>query len=290
MTQVRVLVVDDSRAMRMIVSRTLREVELVDGISEAESAEAAIEVLGSEPVDLVLCDWNMGGMTWLEFLQALRAAGWAVPFGFITSESSDAVVATARQSGAAFLVVKPFTTTELIAKVTAALAGQAIEDFAGGIADGERSVALATLLEQLLRRPITVHSAAVGPPRQSPRWTADYADDAGNKVALCVVESKLASSMSAALTMLPTSAAAEWASSGALPATLTENFHEVTNVIGKIVHAGDLHCVLNEIAGFAPGEQLPDSEAIKAAKSAEHFEVDVEGYDRGLVSLITFAS
>ncbi len=276
--------------MRMIVTRELRNVDQVSDVAEAESAEAAIEVLGSEPVDLVLCDWNMGGMTGLEFLQALRAAGWAVPFGFITSESSKAVVAAAKDSGAAFLVVKPFSTAELIHKVTATLAGQAVDDFGGGGADGERSVAFASLLEGLLRRPTTVSAAACGPERQAPRWTADYVDDSGNKVALCVVESKLASALSAALTMLPPSVAAEWANSGALPATLSENFHEVTNVIAKVVHAGDLHCVLNEIAGFAPGEQLPDIEAIKGAKSAEHFQVAVEGYDRGLLSLITFAS
>lgn len=283
----KVLVIDDSRAMRMIVSRELRNVELVDQVVEADSAEAAIEVLGAEPIDLILCDWNMGGMTGLELLEALRAAGWTVPFGFVTSESSDAVVTSALGAGAAFLIAKPFSGEELAAKVQAVLGGASAGSGPGATEELERPAALQRLLEGLLRKAVAVEVVGEGPPRQAPRWLADYVDESGAKVALCIVETALGSAMSAALTMLSPAVAEEWASSGALPDVLSDNFHEVTNVLSKAVHADGMRCIVNEVAGFAPGEQLPDIERIKAAKTAESFQVAVEGYGSGLLSLVT---
>jgi len=296
----RVLVVDDSRAMRMIVTRALREVDLVEDVAEAESAEMAVDMLMAEPVDLVVCDWNMGGMTGLELLEALRAAGWTVPFGFVTSESSAEILAAAVGAGASFLLAKPFRTEELADKVTAVLGGGQVPDDqplgsgpvpAGtgqaGLPPAERQAALEALLGGLLGRAVEIAPVDSGPPRQAPRWTAEYLDPAGTRVAVCVVEAPLASAMSAALTMMPPSVAAEWASAGALPDALRDNFHEVTNVIAKTVHAGGDRCLLGEIAGFAPGEQLPCVAEIAAAKRAESYEVCVEGYGAGVLSLVT---
>ena len=42
-------------------------------------------------------------------LKALRAAGNEVRFGFVTSESTDVMRATATEAGAMFLIAKPFT-------------------------------------------------------------------------------------------------------------------------------------------------------------------------------------
>lgn len=284
----KVLVVDDSRAMRMIVTRELRDIDAVDDVAEAESAEAAIEVLGAQPVDLILCDWNMEGMTGLEFLEALRAAGWTVPFGFVTSESSESIVSAALAAGAAFLVAKPFTAEELTAKVSAVLAGQATTTTATASGGRERHDEVAGVLSGLLRKQVSVAPAARGPERQAARWTSDYVDPSGSTVAMCIFETPLASSLSAALTMLSPAVATEWASSGALPDVLSENFHEVTNVLAKVVHGAGERCILAEIGGYAPGEQLPEIEQIKAAKSNEHFAVSVPGYSDGLLTLVTF--
>lgn len=283
----RVLVVDDSRAMRMIVSRELRNLDAVSDVLEADSAEAAVETLGAEPVDLIVCDWNMSGMTGLELLEALRAAGWTVPFGFVTSESSDDVVASAMAAGASFLLAKPFRGEELCARVAAVLGGAGPAAGPGEASQADRPSALRTLLEGLLRKDVTVVPAATGPARQAARWTAEYVDTAGEKVAMCVVETPLASAMSAALTLMPRAIADEWARSGALPDTLSENFHEVTNVIAKTVHAEGVRCILSDIAGFAPGEQLPAIERIRAARCNESYEVAIDGYGAGLLSLVT---
>ncbi|HEU5474237.1 MAG TPA: response regulator [Actinophytocola sp.] len=106
----KILVADDSRVMRQIVIRTLRQAGFGDhDIVEANDGTSAHETVASEKPDLVLSDWNMPGMTGIELLRALRAGGNTVPFGFITSESSEEMATIASDGGALFLITKPFT-------------------------------------------------------------------------------------------------------------------------------------------------------------------------------------
>ncbi len=106
----KILIVDDSKAMRMIVTRTLRQAGFGDhDFVEAENGAEGLAKTGTEKPDLVLSDWNMPEMSGIEFLQALRAGGNSVTFGFVTSESTDAMRDLASESGALFLIAKPFT-------------------------------------------------------------------------------------------------------------------------------------------------------------------------------------
>ena len=106
----KILVTDDSRVMRQIVIRTLRQAGYDDhDIVEAEDGAQCLEKVGSEQPDLVLSDWNMPNMTGIECLRALRSSGSEVPFGFVTSEGSEDMRATASEAGALFLIAKPFT-------------------------------------------------------------------------------------------------------------------------------------------------------------------------------------
>ena len=106
----KILVADDSRVMRQIVIRTLRQAGYDDHeIVEAEDGADALAKIGSEKPDLVLSDWNMPNMTGIECLQALRASGSTVPFGFVTSEGSEEMRGRAADAGALFLIAKPFT-------------------------------------------------------------------------------------------------------------------------------------------------------------------------------------
>jgi two-component system chemotaxis response regulator CheY len=107
---VKILVTDDSRVMRQIVIRTLRQAGYDDHeIIQAEDGREALELVGAEQPDLVLSDWNMPEMTGIECLVALRASGSQVPFGFVTSEGSPEMREKAANAGALFLIAKPFT-------------------------------------------------------------------------------------------------------------------------------------------------------------------------------------
>ncbi len=106
----KVLIVDDSKAMRMIVVRTLRQAGWSGvEVREAGNGAEALASIRSETPDLVLCDWNMPEMNGIDLLTRLNSEGPKVRFGFVTSEGTDTMREQARQQGALFLIAKPFT-------------------------------------------------------------------------------------------------------------------------------------------------------------------------------------
>ncbi len=106
----RVIVADDSRVMRQIVIRTLRQAgyDWWD-IEEAGDGKAALDMIVANPPALVLSDWNMPEMTGIELLRAMNEQGIEVPLGFVTSEGSAEMRGQAEEAGALFLIAKPFT-------------------------------------------------------------------------------------------------------------------------------------------------------------------------------------
>ncbi|MDH2414636.1 response regulator [Nocardioides sp. CER19] len=116
----KILVADDSKVMRQIVIRTLRQAGFGGhDVVEAENGRDCLEKVATESPDLVLSDWNMPEMNGIDCLAALRAQGSQVTFGFVTSEGSDEMRARAAAAGARFLIAKPFTAETF----TEALAG-----------------------------------------------------------------------------------------------------------------------------------------------------------------------
>jgi two-component system, chemotaxis family, chemotaxis protein CheY len=106
----RILIVDDSRVMRSIVTRTLRQAGFGDhDVSEAANGVEALDAVAAATPDLVLSDWNMPEMDGLELLVSLRGRGINVPFGFVTTEGTEEMRDRASQAGASFLIAKPFT-------------------------------------------------------------------------------------------------------------------------------------------------------------------------------------
>lgn len=106
----RVLVADDSRVMRQIVIRTLRQAGYDWWeITEAADGAAALETVAGGDFALVLSDWNMPEMTGIELLRTMRAQGMDTPLGFVTSEGSPEMRQQAEAAGALFLIAKPFT-------------------------------------------------------------------------------------------------------------------------------------------------------------------------------------
>lgn len=105
-----ILVVDDSKAMRRIVMRAVREAGYPDVtfVEAGNGAEALRAIRGQAPA-LVLADWSMPEMSGIELLRALRAEGNPVKLGFVTSERDPAMHALAFRAGASFMLTKPFT-------------------------------------------------------------------------------------------------------------------------------------------------------------------------------------
>jgi two-component system chemotaxis response regulator CheY len=106
----KIVIVDDSSAMRMIVKKTLRQAGFEGhDITEADDGAKALAAITSSKPDLVLSDWNMPNMTGLQLLETLRSNGNNVLFGFITTEVTPDMRAKAMSAGAKFMISKPFT-------------------------------------------------------------------------------------------------------------------------------------------------------------------------------------
>jgi two-component system, chemotaxis family, chemotaxis protein CheY len=105
-----ILLVEDSKTMRGIVQRVIRQAGFRGlTVGEAENGAQALEKLRAEKPKLILSDWNMPEMSGIDFLVQVRASANNVPFGFITSEASAGIKELAMKSGASFLITKPFS-------------------------------------------------------------------------------------------------------------------------------------------------------------------------------------
>ena len=105
-----ILLVDDSRAMRMIVRRALRDAGFGEHtITEAEDGSKALSAIKANAPDVVMADWNMPNMSGIELLETLNAQGIETTFGFVTTEKSTAARERATDAGANFMISAPFT-------------------------------------------------------------------------------------------------------------------------------------------------------------------------------------
>ena len=107
----RALVVDDSRAMRMILSKTLAESGFE--VMQAANGREALEIMDREgpAIGLMLLDWNMPEVTGIEVVEQLRSQKTynTVRLVMVTTETEIEQMARALEAGADEYVMKPFT-------------------------------------------------------------------------------------------------------------------------------------------------------------------------------------
>jgi two-component system chemotaxis response regulator CheY len=113
------LVVDDSRAIRTILSKTLRDLGFE--VREAGNGIEALEVIHAEKagVTLILIDWNMPEMNGLDLLKRLRQNPEfsSLVVVMVTAETEVDRIAEALEAGANEYVMKPFTKDIIVGKL-----------------------------------------------------------------------------------------------------------------------------------------------------------------------------
>jgi two-component system, chemotaxis family, chemotaxis protein CheY len=112
------LVVDDSRAMRSIIGKYLRELGF-EVFEAASGMQALVDIRKIDGLSLVLVDWNMPEMDGCEFLQKVRTEPQFhdVPIMMVTTESEMEQVAVALEAGANEYLMKPFDKQGLLEKL-----------------------------------------------------------------------------------------------------------------------------------------------------------------------------
>jgi two-component system chemotaxis response regulator CheY len=114
---IRILTVDDSPSMRMLLRHAL-EAEGFE-VGQAEDGLAAIDWLGSNEADVIITDINMPRLDGFGLIQRLRVERRFAdrPILVLTTESSDEKKARAKQAGATGWIVKPFDPAKLVSAV-----------------------------------------------------------------------------------------------------------------------------------------------------------------------------
>jgi two-component system chemotaxis response regulator CheY len=118
-----VLVVDDSRIMRNIVKNTFSQLKIPCQFLEAGNGKDALKLLQSQPIHLILLDWNMPELLGIDFLKMVRAMDQykSLPIIMVTSESAKYNVIEALKNGATDYIIKPVNEkifAEKLSKIT----------------------------------------------------------------------------------------------------------------------------------------------------------------------------
>jgi two-component system chemotaxis response regulator CheY len=117
---VRALVIDDSKAIRIILRRLLGELGFE--VAEAADGREALERLNGPmgPFDLALVDWNMPEMNGLEFVREVRGQGGHedLTMVMVTTETESGQVVRALAAGANEYIMKPFSRDVLVDKLS----------------------------------------------------------------------------------------------------------------------------------------------------------------------------
>jgi len=116
-----VLTVDDSRAVRTIVSKQVKDLGF--DVDEAEDGIQGLAKLQDMQFDLVLLDVTMPNMDGPTMLAKMREDGNQTPVIMLTSESKRSVVASAMKAGINDYILKPFKPEELRNKILTVLQG-----------------------------------------------------------------------------------------------------------------------------------------------------------------------
>lgn len=113
------LIVDDSRAVRMILAKILRDIGFE--VIEAANGKQALDMIETEKmaVSLVLADWNMPEVNGLDLLKRLRQnpALSSLVVIMVTTETELDQITAALEAGANEYVMKPFTKDILMEKL-----------------------------------------------------------------------------------------------------------------------------------------------------------------------------
>ncbi len=123
-----ILIVDDEPAIRQMLTFTLAG----DGHTclEAGDADAAHAVVGHQAPDLILLDWMLPGISGVDFARRIKrdAKTRAIPIIMLSAKGEEADKVRALDTGADDYITKPFSTSELLARIRAVIRRSGFEE------------------------------------------------------------------------------------------------------------------------------------------------------------------
>jgi two-component system chemotaxis response regulator CheY len=118
MSDLKLLVVEDQADARAMARNILSEIGVTQ-VFEASDGREALAFLDAafDFVDVVLCDWNMPGLSGVELLRQLRSVDPDIPFLMVTGRGDMESVVEAKASGVTGYIRKPYSPQQLEAKI-----------------------------------------------------------------------------------------------------------------------------------------------------------------------------
>jgi two-component system chemotaxis response regulator CheY len=115
----RALIIDDSRAIRAIIARTLKELGATETVEASNGREGLDKLAAHGPFQLAMVDWNMPVMNGYEFVVEARTKvdRDAMKIVMCTTETEVEQVTKALEGGADEYVMKPFTVDAIRSKL-----------------------------------------------------------------------------------------------------------------------------------------------------------------------------
>jgi two-component system, chemotaxis family, chemotaxis protein CheY len=281
-----ILVVDDSRTMRMLVTRTLRQAGYGGhNIVEAGDGLEALEVIRTVGADIVLCDWNMPRMSGLELLKLLRNHGDLRPFGFVTSEGTPAMREVAEKEGANFVITKPFTADVFSSVLGGVQAVTGVEPSRQGLPNAHH---LFKVLDTLLGRAVATRDSTTTVDHERAALVWSYVFEDGGLAAAGAIDLRLAAILAAGFGLLPQGRVADALESGVLPKDLEENLREVFNILVALyTPMSDDHITLGGVWRRGVSDVSPEVADLLSCRTRRlDAVVSITGYGEGCLSAV----
>ncbi len=121
---IRILIVDDHPVVRAGLASMLGTQVELDLIGSATSGEDALRIVEEREPDVLLLDLRMPGMSGVETLQALKAAGKNVRVIILTNYETDEDIYRAVQAGAQGYLLKDTSLREMLEAIRTVNAGK----------------------------------------------------------------------------------------------------------------------------------------------------------------------
>ncbi|MFO6423205.1 response regulator [Motilimonas sp. KMU-193] len=290
----KILIVDDSKAMQAIVKRSLKacgyggcDIQLAcDGVE-------ALAIIKQWHPDIVLSDWYMPKMTGIELLEEVKRQRLEVKIGFVTSETEAVKLQQAKQAGARFVLTKPFTDEALYQAMLPLLDEE--EQLPASATRSElihlpNISALAIIFNAFAAKEVLLEAVPIGPfhSRWLPCFLAVFADSNKKVRAVAVIDFAGLAIIGACIEGIADQQLHEIIKKRAMPKGMMARINDVFKVLGTNL----LDPITGEFLSLQSinyaAKSMPKLEKMfnKPAQERLDIELAVLGYGQGYLTLV----
>ena len=294
----RILIVDDSKAMQFILRRGMEGCGLEEmDLQVAGSGIEALEIIREWQPELILSDWHMPEMTGIELLEAINEENLSTNVGFVTTETSADKVKLAKEAGAKFILNKPFKDDALHQAVKPFLSPMSSIEEEDPKLDQSKLAFLPSgeviskILKVASKKEITVNNVAALPYHEG--WTPCllglFSAKEEEKVRMVAIINFSGSCvLGASLDGLPKSDVSNAISDQILPKVMQENCKKILRVIGASLKSGKDKGGLQLRSVNLMPKSFPKIEQLFQKSEAERvdFEIEIPDYGKGNLTII----